>query len=185
MSSNTPENPYGQEPTPPEVPQPYGQQPPVDQPPQPYGQQPPSYGQQPPADQPPQPYGQQPPSYGQQPPSYNPAPQFGAPYGAPAVDPGKTMGIIALILPFVGFSLVGLVLGIIAKIKSKKAGFKNTPALIAIILGIVVTVVSIVLIIVGVVYLINFANEIAEACSNGAESVTIDGQVIPCTATTP
>lgn len=118
------------------------------------------------------PYGQQPAApYGQQP----------APYGAPATDPGKTMAIIAIILPFVGFGLVGLILGIVAKVKSKKAGYKNTLALVAIIISIVAIVVSI---IVGIVLAVTFANlatEISQACQNGAETVTINGQVISCT----
>ncbi len=154
MSSNTPENPYGQ------------------QPPPGAGATPPDYGAPAPTDAPQ--------AYGQQPPAYNQPPQSGAPYGAPANDPGKTMGIIALVLPFVGFSLVGLVLGIIAKVKSKKAGFKNTPALIAIIVSIVVTIASIIAIVAGIVFFMNVANEIAEACQNGAETVTINGDVIPC-----
>lgn len=128
----------------------------------------------------PAPYGQQPPAYSQQPSA--PYGQQGGPYGAPAVDPGKTMGIIAIILPFVGFSLVGLVLGIIAKSKSKKAGYKNTLALVAIIISIVAIIGSIIAIIVGVTWFVNLTNEIVEACQNGAESVTIDGSLIPCPA---
>ncbi len=159
MSSNTPENPNSQKsPS-------YGTPAPSDAP-QAYGQQPPA------------PYGAPPPPYGQQ-------PQFDTPYGAPASDPGKTMGIIALVLPFVGFSLVGLVLGIIAKIKSKKAGFKNTPALIAIIIGSVITIGSIIAIIVAILYFADIANQVSEACGNGAETVTINGQVISCQGVTP
>lgn len=158
MSSNTPEQPFGQQPPSYESATPTESSTPTAQP-GPYGQQPPA------------PYGQQ--------------PQFGAPYGAPAVDPGKTMGIIALILPFVGFSLVGLVLGIIAKVKSKKAGFKNTPALIAIIVSIVITIGSIIAIIVGITLFMNVTNEILEACQTGAETVTINNQVISCAGVTP
>lgn len=172
MTSNTPEHPSGEQ-----GPPAYGTPVPTEQP-APYGQQPPAYGTQAPAG-PPTPYGQQPqPPYGQQ-------PQYGAPYGAPAVDPGKTMGIIALILPFVGFSLVGLVLGIVARIKSRKAGFKNMPALIAIILGAVVTVASIIAIIALIAFFGNVADEIRVACQNGAETVTINGQVISCAAVNP
>jgi hypothetical protein len=65
-----------------------------------------------------------------------------APAPAPAV-PGKTLGIVALIVAFF-FSVVGLILGIVARNQSKAAGVENTPAKIAIILGIVFTVLSII-----------------------------------------
>ena len=55
---------------------------------------------------------------------------------APAAVPGKTLGIAALVLSFF-FQLIGLILGIIALSQSRKAGAKNTPALVAIILSIV------------------------------------------------
>ena len=125
------------------------------------------------------PYGQQPDSspyaqpapYGQQP----------APYGAPAVDPGKTMAIIAVILPFVGFSLVGLILGIIAKSKSKKAGYKNTLALVAIIISSIAIVISIIVAVFLIMYFADVAAQ-AQACVDGAETVTINGQIIECSS---
>lgn len=61
-----------------------------------------------------------------------------APTPAPAV-PGKTLGIVALIVTFF-FSVVGLILGIVARNQSKAAGVENTPAKVAIILGIIFTV---------------------------------------------
>lgn len=62
---------------------------------------------------------------------------------APApVVPGKTLGIVALIVTFF-FSVVGLILGIVARNQSKAAGVENTPAKVAIILGIIFTVLSI------------------------------------------
>lgn len=54
---------------------------------------------------------------------------------AAAVDPGKGLGIAALVLAFF-IQLVGLILGIVALSKSKKAGFKNAPAVWGIILSI-------------------------------------------------
>ncbi|WP_269939712.1 DUF4190 domain-containing protein [Arthrobacter sp. HY1533] len=153
MSQN-PENPYGQ-PQPVPTPEPYTQ--PV---------QAPAYGQQPPAS-----FGQQPASpYGQQP----------SPYGAPPVDPGKTLSIVAIILPFVGFGLVGLILGIVAMNKSKAAGFKNTLALVAVIIG----ALSVIGAIIGAIVLIVFLNsasegidtisQIIQACQTpGTESVVV------------
>ena len=57
-------------------------------------------------------------------------------YSAPAAVPGKTLGIVALILSFF-FQLIALILGIVALSQSRKVGEKNTPALVAIILSIV------------------------------------------------
>lgn len=103
MSSNTPENPYGQQPTPN--------------------------------------------AYAQ------PAPNgYAQPYGAPVEDPGKTLGIIGLVLCFV-FALAGLIVSIIAKKKSTEAGFSNTPAKVGVILGWIFTILGflwIVLIIIAV-----------------------------------
>ena len=82
------------------------------------------------------PYGQQPQQYGQ--------PAYGtAPYGAPAEDPGKTLGIIGLVLCFV-FALAGLIVSIIAKKKSTAAGFTNTPANVGVILGWIFTILGVV-----------------------------------------
>jgi hypothetical protein len=53
---------------------------------------------------------------------------------APATVPGKTLGIVALIVTFF-VSLLGIILGFVARSQSKSAGFKNTPATIAIVLG--------------------------------------------------
>lgn len=63
-------------------------------------------------------------------------PIYQSPVGAPPVqggeDPGKTLAIIGLVLAFVGVQLVGLILSIIGRSKSKKAGFKNTIATVGI-----------------------------------------------------
>lgn len=70
-----------------------------------------------------------------------PAPAPGAAYSAPvAENPGKTLGIVGLVLAFVA-NIVGLIVSIIALNKSKKAGFKNGPALA----GIIISIVSIVI----------------------------------------
>ncbi|MEA5454863.1 DUF4190 domain-containing protein [Sinomonas sp. JGH33] len=62
----------------------------------------------------------------------------------PQTVPGKTLGIVSVILPFVGFGLIGLILGIVAKSQSKKAGAKNTPAVVGIVLGAISVVVGII-----------------------------------------
>lgn len=57
-------------------------------------------------------------------------------------NPAKTMGVIGLILA-IFLPLIGLIVSIIAKSKSKKAGFKNGPALAGIIVSIVLMLASI------------------------------------------
>ncbi|WP_052367237.1 DUF4190 domain-containing protein [Paraoerskovia marina] len=111
---------------------------------------PPAYGQQPAQPGPPQ-YGQsgQPGQYGQSAPygqpGYPQAPGTPDSYGQqPARSgsvPGKTMGIVGLVLAFF-MPIVGLVLSIVAFVQSKKAGFSNGPALAGIILGAIFTILA-------------------------------------------
>ena len=93
-----------------------------------------------------------PPSAGYAPPppatsAYPAAPSYGSGQTVappPGADyPGKTLGIVGLILAFV-MQLAGLICCIIALNQSKRAGFKNTPAFIGLILNIVFIVLSIV-----------------------------------------
>ncbi|MEV7692438.1 hypothetical protein AB0N73_03805 [Microbacterium sp. NPDC089189] len=63
---------------------------------------------------------------------------------APGVDyPGKTLGIVGLIVA-IFFNLIGLIISAIAFSQSKKAGYKNTPALVGIIIGSVLLVIGII-----------------------------------------
>jgi uncharacterized membrane protein len=62
---------------------------------------------------------------------------------APATYPGKTLGIIGLIAAFV-FTLLGLILSIVALSQSKAAGYKNTPAKVGLILSIIFIVLGVV-----------------------------------------
>jgi hypothetical protein len=71
-------------------------------------------------------------------------------YQQPAAeDPGKTLGIVGLILSFFT-ALIGLIISAVALSKSRKAGFKNTPALVGIIIGALGTIGVIIAIIVSV-----------------------------------
>lgn len=75
----------------------------------------------------------------------NPTPPQAAMPGSASTEPvgenpGKTLGIVGLVLAFL-MPLIGLILSIIAKNKSKKAGFSNTPAVVGIIVSIVYFVV--------------------------------------------
>lgn len=102
---------------------------------------------------------------------------------AEVVNPGKTLGIVGLIMAFFFvIDIVGLVLSIMALNKSKKAGMSNGPALAGII-------VSIVTIIIGVVILIVFAmvaaaglaafSEVCEGYASGMYELN-DGTTITC-----
>ncbi|WP_154798004.1 DUF4190 domain-containing protein [Cellulosimicrobium protaetiae] len=142
-----------------------------------YGAPQPGQPQQPP--QAPQYGAPQAPQYGApQAPQYN-APQGGTPgYSAPAQDPGKTMGIVGLVLSFLGcLSIVGLILSIVAFNKSKKAGYKNNLALAGIIVGAIVLVISIV---VGIILGIGTA-ALVEKCSElGPGTHFEDGVTYTC-----
>ncbi len=54
------------------------------------------------------------------------------------VDPGRTLGIVGLVLSIVA-NVVGLVVSVVAFRKSKRAGFKNGAALAGIIIGVITT----------------------------------------------
>ncbi|MDO5287951.1 MAG: hypothetical protein Q4G45_14205 [Actinomycetia bacterium] len=66
----------------------------------------------------------------------------GAPYtpGPVGEDPGKTLGIVGLVLSIVVCGPVGAIVSYLGLSKSKAAGFKNTSALIGLIWGLVGTV---------------------------------------------
>lgn len=96
-------------------------------------------------------------------PSYAAAPSAG-PVRPGAEDPGKTLGIVALVAVFF-ISILGLILGYVARGQSKKAGFKNTPAKIAIILGWIFLALTILAIILAVVFAAMAAGALADLCS--------------------
>jgi uncharacterized membrane-anchored protein len=57
----------------------------------------------------------------------------------PGTDyPGKTLGIVGLVLSIVVGGIVGIIVSAIALSQSKAAGYKNTPAKAGIIIGIIV-----------------------------------------------
>jgi hypothetical protein len=102
-----------------------------------------------------------------------PAPQ-GAPAGAPV--PGRTLGIVAFILSFF-VSLIGLILGIVALVQSKKAGHKNGWALWAIILGSVFFVITIVAWILVGVFAASAFSELCEGMPPGTYELTTGGTI--------
>lgn len=106
-------------------------------------------------------------------PSVLPPPSAPESYGQPAKDPGKIMGILSIIFPFIFLGLVGLILGIIGRVQSKKAGFKNTPALIGIILSIIAIIGTVIMIIFGIVS----AQALLQTCADLGPGVQEQGGV--------
>ena len=117
-----------------------------------------------------------PPSYGSSaaPAGGNPNAPVKAP---PGTDfPGKTLGIVGLIAAIV-IPLVGLILSIVAKVQSKRAGFKNTPALADIIIGIVLIAIYIIVwIIIGVA----LAGVVGQCADLGPGTHYVDGVTYTC-----
>ena len=70
---------------------------------------------------------------------------------APVADPnaGKTLGIVGLILSFFS-GPIGLIVSAIARSQSKKAGLKNTPATVGIVIGLLSTIGIVIAIIGGI-----------------------------------
>ncbi len=99
---------------------------------------------------------------------------------AVAENPGKTLGIVALIASFF-ISLLGLILGIVALNQSKKAGFKNGPAKAAIILSIIFMVLTVIAIVLAVTLGAAAVNAAAEMCAElGAGTHEVEGITYTC-----
>jgi hypothetical protein len=109
-----------------------------------------------------------------------PAPAPDAAYSAPvAENPGKTLGIVGLVLAIVA-NVVGLIVSIIALNKSKKAGFKNGPALAGIIVSIVSIIISAIvigLIIAAAVAGVGALQELCEGMAPGVYELQSGGTI--------
>jgi hypothetical protein len=69
-----------------------------------------------------------------------------APPPAAANDPGRTLGLVGMILAIIPCTyFIGLILSVVALIMSRRVGLPNQKALIGIIVGAVYLVVSIIL----------------------------------------
>lgn len=122
----------------------------------------------------------EPPQYPNQ--QANPYQVAPAPVAAPVATPAKGLSIAAMILAFL-LPLIGLILGIIAMVQSKKAGQKNGLALASVIIAAVLTIVGIIssiLIIGSMAAFGGIAIEAVQACQNGAAGVEIAGQTVSC-----
>lgn len=162
-----------------------------DRPPQPaVPSEPPAAPQQPAAGQAP-PYAQAPaypqaPAYDQQQ-GYPQAPAYGEP--APSTSyPGKTMGIVAFILSLAGLvtsglaSVVGLILGIVALVQSKKAGHKNGLALAAIIIGAIIVVLCVVGLVIFFLWFGAFMAAMNQCLIDPNAVVSVWGMTLPCSS---
>lgn len=117
-----------------------------------------------------------PPPPAQQPYASAPPPAYNAPAAGPV--PGKTLGIVAFIVSFF-FSLIGLILGIVALVQSRKAGVKNGWAVAAIILGSIFLVIGIIVIIAVVAIGGAAAAEFARLCAEyGSGTHDINGVTV-------
>ncbi len=110
-----------------------------------------------------------------------PGPAPYVPPSAPSGDyPGKTMGLIALILA-IFFNIVGGIVGIVALRTSKKAGAKNPLAVAAIIVGFALFVIlSIIGIVVGIAF-VALTTELAQQCTGlSGQEIIIEGTTLVC-----
>lgn len=100
---------------------------------------------------------------------------------APVASDGKTLGIIALVVAFF-FSLLGIILGFVARGQSKKAGVKNTPATVAIVLGFIFLALTIIGIIIGVIASAAAFSGLAELCTQygPGEHTLPNGTTLTC-----
>ncbi|MCT9001841.1 DUF4190 domain-containing protein [Microbacterium memoriense] len=116
---------------------------------------------------------------------YAAAPAYSAGYPA-APTPGRTMGIVALVLAIVpiGLQLVGLILGIVALVQSRKAGQKNGIALAAIIVSSVLIVLGIIATIAVVAWFAtqgtDLVNQVTQCQADPSGSVVFNGVTISC-----
>ncbi|GAB3092343.1 hypothetical protein GCM10027054_16720 [Isoptericola nanjingensis] len=111
-----------------------------------------------------QPHPASPQAPGQAYPAAPPAGQYAPAYGQPPQNPGKTLGIVGLVLGFFGpLSIVGLILSIVGLVKSRKAGQPNGVAIAGIIVSSLVligTIIVAVVIGVGVGYVLEQCAEL-------------------------
>lgn len=110
-----------------------------------------------------------------------PATQMVTPPSVGAEDPGKTLGIVSLVTAILGLSLVGLITGIIARKKSKAAGFKNGLATAGLIISIIGMVVSVIVLTIGTILMIAGVQRISKLCDeHGPGTHYIDGTTLTC-----
>jgi hypothetical protein len=122
-------------------------------------------------------------------PQYSATPPAGGGYqGQPAAVPGRGLGIAGLIVSIAGFfifwiigPIAGLIMSIIARNQSKKAGVENTPAKAGIIVGIIGLVLHIIGLIIVIVIAVAAGGALIEACQQlGPGEHYVDGVNYTC-----
>ena len=101
------------------------------------------------------------------------APQQAAPAQQPqpvqyvhvAENPGQTLGIVGLVLNFLGITIGGIILGVMSRNKSRAAGMSTTLGTVSMVWGIVATALA-------VVGFIFFFFVVILAAANGTSSST-------------
>lgn len=109
-----------------------------------------------------------------------PAPAYS---GAPAapVNPGKTMGVVALVLSIIGLHLIGIIVGFVGLNQSKKAGQKNGFALAGIIVGFVGLVAFVLFLTLGGALVASLFGGLGQVCAELGSGVwEIDGVTYTC-----
>jgi hypothetical protein len=97
-----------------------------------------------------------------------------------AAAPGKTLGIVGLILAFL-LPLIGFIVSLVARSQSKKAGVSNGPATAGIIIGLVLTLFYVILFVVLGVTAATVGGAIAEVCAElGSGTHEVNGVTYTC-----
>lgn len=118
-------------------------------------------------------------------PAYPNAPAYEPQAAAGAPVPGKTLGIVGLVLAIVpGTQLIGFILGIVALVQSRKAGLKNGMAVAAIIVSSVLFVISVIVTIAIIAYFASLGGDLftqVEAClDDPTGTVVFQGVTMTC-----
>lgn len=100
---------------------------------------------------------------------------------AAPVNPGKTMGIVALVLSIIGLHLIGIIVGFVGLNQSKKAGQKNGFALAGIIIGFIGLVFVLIFFVAGGALFGSLFGGLAQVCNELGSGVwEVDGVTYTC-----
>ena len=95
--------------------------------------------------------------------------------------PGRTMGIISLVLSIIGLHVIGIILGFVALAQSKRVGQGNGFALAGVIVGFVLMALTLVVVGLSVAGGVAFWGFLTEACRDLGPGVwEVDGITYSC-----
>lgn len=96
-------------------------------------------------------------------------------------DPGHLLALIGILVSVFGFAAVGTVLSVVAYVKSKNAGFKNTLAIWGIVVGAVLFVLGTLAVIAFGYFFIEIFGGIMQKCNElGPGTHVVDGTTFTC-----